>query len=345
MHDDRHDGEQEKPLHQSGAERDALGALISAAGRRPVPPDDAYDQVRAAAHEAWQGQLRVRRQRRWMVALAATLAGLAVGVSLVVQLVSPETAQPVASTRIIQGEVLVQRPGEDNWEALQSVADPIVAGTRLRATTNGRLALTLIDDASLRIDANTTVAVTTAREIDLITGTLYLDAGADDATEPFSVTSPLGTVRDIGTQFEVAMLDGALRVRVREGAIALGAATGIVMGSAGEQISMRVDGAIERSQFSPFDPDWGWVETLAGTPEVEGQSLLLFLSWVARETGYELRFDAPDTETRARTVILHGNAEDLLPLQALDVMLSTTDFDYTLSDEGVILVRPRTALP
>jgi len=53
------------------------------------------------------------------------------------------------------------------------------------------------------------------------------------------------------------------------------------------------------------------------------------------------RFDAPVTETRARTVILHGSADNLAPLEALDAMLSTTDFDYELGEDGVILIRPR----
>lgn len=343
MHDDRHNGEHAEPGH----ERDVLGALISAAGRRPVPPPDAYEDVRTKAHAAWQRTLRARAQRRWLYALAATLAGLTVGVALIVQLAPRENAPIVASTGIVQGEVLAQPPGEDDWEILRAIDDPIVAGTRLRVTENGRLALTLIDDASLRIAANTTVTVTAARQIDLLTGVLYLDAGAESSSEPFSVTSRLGTVRDIGTQFEVAMLDSVLRVRVREGAIEITdddrAVT--VTGSAGEQISMQIDGSVGREAFSPFDPDWTWAETLAGTPEVEGQSLLLFLSWVARETGRELRFDAPVTEMRARTVILHGSAENLSPLEALDVMLSTTDFDYTLSDAGIILIRPRVATP
>ncbi|NNC65345.1 MAG: hypothetical protein HKN84_11215, partial [Gammaproteobacteria bacterium] len=109
MHDDEHDDTR----HERAAQRDALGALISAAGRRPVPPQDAYEQVRSAAHEAWQNRLRTRKQRRRVYALAATLAGLAVGVTLIVQLIPRETAPIIASTGIVQGEVLVQGPGED----------------------------------------------------------------------------------------------------------------------------------------------------------------------------------------------------------------------------------------
>ncbi len=344
MHDETNNG---STSQSSTDERDALGALISAAGRRPVPPQDAYDRVRAASYEAWQRKLRTRSRRRRLVALAATLAGVAVSATLISPLLQRAVPTIVASTSVIEGEVLIQRPGQDDWESVGSIADPIAAGTRVRTTVNGRLALALADDASLRIDSETTATLIATRRIELITGRLYLDAGADNAVEPFSVTTSVGTVRDIGTQFEVASLENTVRIRVREGAVELTpeATTDTVTGSAGEQLNVRRDGVVERDPFSPFDPDWGWAETLAGTPEVEGQSLLLFLSWVARETGRELRFDAPVTETRARTVILHGSAENLTPLQALDVMLSTTDFDYTLGNDGILLISPRAAVP
>lgn len=343
MHDDRTDSGGPDTQPGANGERDALGSLISAAGRRPAPPTKIYDEVFAAAHGAWQSKLRARAQRRWAYALAATIAMLAVGVGLIVQLVPRDDAPIVATTGIVQGEVLVLRPGDDDWQLLRSMTNPIVAGTQLRTLVNGRVALTLTDDTSLRLDAGSSVTVAAARQIDLATGTIYIDAGAQAATEPYSVTTRFGTVRDIGTQFEVATLNDALRVRVREGAVEFTAATAVepLRGSAGEQISLAMTGNAERSQFSPFDPQWRWAETLAGAPEVEGQSLLLFLSWVARETGRQLRFDAPVTETRARTVILHGSAENLSPLEALDIMLSTTDFDYALGDDGVILISRR----
>ena len=344
MHDERNDGE---ALRETTAERDSLGALISAAGRRPVPPQAAYEQVRAASYDAWRRKLRARANRRWMYAIAATLAGLTVGATMIVPLVQREAIPAIASTEIIRGEVLVQRVGEADWAPLESVTDPIHAGTRLRTTETGRLALKLDDAASLRIDSNTFTTLTASRQIELVAGTLYLDAGTDDSSEPFSVTTRFGTVRDIGTQFEVASLDETLRIRVREGAVELAGEriSSTVAGSAGEQIRLGADGAIERDPFSPFDPDWGWVETLAGTPEVEGRSLLLFLSWVSRELGRELRFDEPVTEMRARTVILHGSAENLSPLQALHVMLSTTDFEYVLLSDGVLLISSRATVP
>ena len=347
MNDEKTDSRRADSQPRATGERDALASLISAAGRRPDPPPGAYDEVFAAAHEAWQRKLRARARRYRAHGLAATIATLAVGAGLIVQLVPREAAPSVATAQIVRGEVLAQLPGADAWQPLDSMTSSIVAGTRLRTMVDAGVALTLDDDGSLRLDAESSVTITAARQIDLTTGAIYLDAGAEASTEPYLVTTRFATVRDIGTQFEVATVNDSLRVRVREGAVELTAPTAVapLRGSAGEQISLGVNGNAERSQFSPFDPEWSWAEILADSPEIEGQSLMLFLSWVARETGRELRFDAPVTETRARTVILHGSAENLAPLEALDVMLATTDFDYTLGDDGVILISPRASSP
>lgn len=343
MHDDRRDGISGSGATSEPADRDTLGALISAAGKRPAPPDGAYEQVFAAAHDSWRRRLRLRAQRRWTYALAATLAAVAVGVAFVLGLMPGTSAPVIATAGVIQGDVRVLAPDEDRWRQLNRASGPIVAGSTLRATPTGRVALTLPGDISLRVDAATELVVLAAREIDLTSGTIYIDSGADSTDDAVRVTTPLGAVTDVGTQFEVAASDTALRVRIRNGAVRVeaGDADGEVLGSAGEQVSLGVDGNVERDIFSPFDADWAWVETLADPPAVEGQSLMAFLDWVARETGRELRFDAPVTETRARTVVLHGTAANLSPMRALEVMLSTTDFDYRLRNDGAIVISPR----
>lgn len=293
------------------------------------------------APESWQRKLRARLQRRWGYALAATVAALAVGVSFFLGFAPRSSAPVIATAGIIQGDVRVRRPADQNWRQLSRASGPIVAGTTLRSTPNGRVALTLPGDVSLRVDASSELAVTTASDIELLGGTIYIDSGAGTATEPLQVTTQVGSVRDIGTQFEVSTADATLRVRIREGAVRIEAGDGELLGSAGEQVGLGEDGTIERDFFSPFDPAWAWVATLADTPEIEGQPLLSFLDWVTRETGRSLRFDAPATEARIRTVVLHGSAADLSPMQALDVMLSTTDFEYSLRGDGAIVIRPR----
>lgn len=342
MQDDRQEGVRNRVSSDGGADHDTLGALINTAGKRPAPPPEAYEQVFAAAHATWRAKLRARGRRRLVLALAASLAAVSIGGGLLVGLGPGSQLPAVASAGIIQGDVRVLPPTEAGWRPLDRSTGPLVAGTRVQATATGRVALVLPGELSLRVDAATELTLHSARELELVRGTIYIDSGQRAAAEPISVTTGFGVVSDIGTQFEVTATDASLRIRVREGAVRVdgGPVDVAVLGRAGEQLSLGADG-LDRDPFSPFDAEWTWVETLADTPAVEGRSLMFFLDWVARETGRPVRFDAPATETRARTVVLHGSAEDLSPMQALDVMLATTDLDYRLHDDGAIVISPR----
>ena len=69
----------------------------------------------------------------------------------------------------------------------------------------------------------------------------------------------------------------------------------------------------------------------------------MLLAWVARETGRQLHYESTAVEARAANVILHGNIRHLAPLAALDVMLATTDLEYTLVGD-TMEIRIRTEL-
>ena len=56
-------------------------------------------------------------------------------------------------------------------------------------------------------------------EIELSAGAVYIDTGSESAR--FAVRTPLATARDLGTQFEVRLLDDTLRLRVRSGIVEL----------------------------------------------------------------------------------------------------------------------------
>jgi hypothetical protein len=60
---------------------------------------------------------------------------------------------------------------------------------------------------------------------------------------------------------------------------------------------------------------------------------------VSHETGQPLRYADPEAERKAATVILHGPIGSLAPLEALRVMLATTDLTYEILPDGTIEVR------
>jgi len=327
----------------SDRERDVLGELIRAAGRRPTPPHDDYERVLNASRSAWQKKVRSRRRRQWSYALAASLATFAIGLTAILEVMPMGPGPEIASTAIVDGEVMVLTPGAENWQFLDEADNQLVAGTRLRTQAEGRVALDLAPGVSVRVNHRSELTLLSSDRIELTAGTVYIDSGLGVRANRFEIATSFGTVRDIGTQFEVSSSPAALRVRVREGLVELyqDRQEPELSGSAGEELRIDSRGMVERAPFSTYDQEWAWASALADVPQTDGQSLIGFLRWVAREMGRSLRFSGPGDEAQAQTVTLHGSATALAPMEALDVMLATTDFEYALLEDGVLLIQRR----
>jgi ferric-dicitrate binding protein FerR (iron transport regulator) len=227
------------------------------------------------------------------------------------------------------------------WHPLQPGAQ-IPAGARIRSGIAAGLALELRGGLVARLDERSEFSIESARRIRLIVGTIYVDSGDRPTAEGLRVATPLGWVSDVGTIFQITARPDSVRVRVREGRVQLDSADGAthVRSAAGEEIRLDEHGAL-RHAFSTTHPAWAWAEALATAPDVEGQPLLQFLAWVAHETGRTLQFQDADAEAHASEVILHGTTRGLTPLQALDLMLATTDLQYALSTDRLIVISRR----
>ena len=179
--------------------------------------------------------------------------------------------------------------------------------------------------------------------VELLDGRLYLDTKGTHSGSVEIVTR-FGTLRDVGTQFEVLATGTTLRVRTREGAVTLTRGPNSTQCSnappARSCASIRTgtSSAAASRRTTRNGPGPKCSPNRHSGPDL---SLLRFLDWVARETGRGLRYDSPDTETRVSRVVLHGTTPELAPVQALEVALATTDIEYSLLDDGTILLRQR----
>jgi ferric-dicitrate binding protein FerR (iron transport regulator) len=313
------------------ADNDMVAALIRKAGRRTGPPDDAYGQVLDAAMAAFRAKTARRRDRRWLLgAMAAGVAAVSVLLLLQSWPVAPEVRVAVIERTI----GAVEREVDGGWWPLADSAKSLSAGTKLRTLPGGGAALLLGGGASLRLASATEVQLDGPRELTLRSGKVYLDNRASLGTG-YRVGTPLGAVHDVGTQFEVRVTDGMLRVRVREGQVEIDRPGARLTGAAGEQLEIDVLGGVTRSTIATTDPEWQWAEAMAQAPEIDGRPATELFAWVARETGRRLRYASPEVEQRAATVILHGNIRHLAPLAALDAMLATTDLEYVLIGDTI----------
>jgi ferric-dicitrate binding protein FerR (iron transport regulator) len=163
--------------------------------------------------------------------------------------------------------------------------------------------------------------------------------GSSRTPGSFTVVTPAGIVRDIGTRFEVRVSSEALtRVRAREGAVQLERGDAIHRAPAGTELSL-ADGVVRTRAIAAFDPEWHWATSAAPAFAVEGATLESFLTWAEREGGFSI--DAAAVPARLRGTILHGSVSNMTPGDALRNVLPTCGLTARFSGGRVTIVEAR----
>jgi hypothetical protein len=327
--------------HQHSSDSE-LEQLIRAAGSRPDPGVDRAARVRAAVEREWRAKARARRMRRWTAGGVAMLAAAAT-VFFAVQTRSTVTPSPILPAptpiaRVAHGAVTMEIGG--NRTTVGAVGQTIDTGSIIRTDRASRATIMLIDGGELRIDVDTVATLVDARTLQLARGAIYLDSGASTPGS-FTVRTSSGTVRDIGTRFEVRaglLRQGAggqgdrdLRIRVRDGAVQLERAGRIDRAPKGTELLARADGTVSTRPVDPFATDWAWTTEAAPPFIVENATLEAFLQWAVREGGWTIEWSEA-LRRRARTTILHGAIDGMTPAEALDVVLPTSGLSPELAN-------------
>ncbi len=216
-----------------------------------------------------------------------------------------------------------------------------VVETGSPATGSGRAAFRLAGGESMRLDAETRVRVTSSSAVELEQGAVYFDSeGAGDGAG-VEVRTTLGLVRDIGTQFEVRLLEAAtvesLRVRVREGEVVLEHRGESHGAGAGVELAIDAGGTLRRGAVAIHGPDWDWVLETAPAPDIAGRPLPVFLDWVEREGGWTVRFTDVETAELAATTILHGDLEGLTLTEASSMVFQGSGLAYRIAGQSFVV--------
>jgi len=214
------------------------------------------------------------------------------------------------------------------------------AGETLATASNGRLALALADNVSVRLDRDTQIVLVSARRISISRGALYVDSGTRTPAREAEllVDTPAGAVRHVGTQYETRVLGSEVRIAVREGKVELYTSGGAMhSASAGEQITISSAGNVMRSAISPYDERWNWVSATAPPFNINGRSVAEFMTWVARELGREVVYADAQARAEAERVLLNGSISGLSPEEALAAVLPTTPLRSELRNGQLVV--------
>lgn len=331
---------QPRNTESDGASDESIRQLLREVGARDLPSSDVMNEVRQAVQGEWRSMVDQRRQRNRFIGYAAAgVAAVALAVTLTVQFASGP-AEPVASIARVEGVLQAAAGGSGEWRTV-AAGDSLIASDTLRTDVGTRVALNLGGGVSVRIDSGSLVQLAAPDRIVLDHGGIYIDAGPMESnaaaasngeqhpSHQLVVETLYGSVRHLGTQYQLRTARNSIEVSVREGRIEITGPSGVHSGSAGEQLVIPREGAITRTTISPQDSDWQWATSIAPTFDIERQPLTAFLTWIARETGKQIEYATPQARTRAEQLILRGSVNNLAPEQALAAVLATTPFTHS----------------
>jgi ferric-dicitrate binding protein FerR (iron transport regulator) len=324
-----------------------LALLLRAAGPREPVPLAARARWEATFRQELAPVLRRRQQRRrWVVGLAGAAAAM-----LLVLLAYPPPPE-VAAPPLVTLDYVAGAAKLADGERTRALApgQALVAGNVLLTAGDGHLALRF-GVHRLRLDGDSRLTLQ-AGGVYLHRGRLYV---SDDAPpgrpapapgrQPFAIVTPWGQVRDIGTQFLVAVGEHSTRATVRRGAIEMtqGNSRRRAAATAGGAVELRTDSDARISeQRAPASGErWQWIYQSTPPFTLEGSSVLAFLEWVSAETGLVLAFESSAAHRLAAQGTLHGAMGDWDdPQDAIGPVLAATDLRAEVS-RGQLHVRLR----
>lgn len=321
---------------------DATALLLRLAGARPAVPDDRTARVRSAVHVHWRARNRRRAiQRRLLSSLVFVAAAAAV--ILVIGRRSrndqpvTRSGELVAIVEQVHGTPQhVSSAGDGVAPAGLSRNDPIRSGDWISTDARARVGLRFNDGTSVRLDAGTRARPLSSSAIELGAGAVYVDS--ERASGGFEVRTALATARDIGTQFEVRLLDRAVRLRVRTGIVELMSRDRLISGRQGTEIVWTGSAAVSRP-IDAYGPEWEWTTRVAPPLDIEGMRLSEFLDRVAREQGWKVRYADSALASEASSITLHGSVDTLSPRDAIDVAIATSRLRHRLEGGDLVLYR------
>lgn len=305
----------------------SLSKLLKFSGKRDVPSTERTEFARKAARDSWQRMLEKNNKpqiwrRHWLkfsIALAASL--------VCVLFIPFRTIPPVivAQVTAIEGDT------------------PMVPGFKLSAgaqltTDNSRIALTLGQSLSLRLDQHTKLRINDAGRVSLSEGRIYVDSGGLNSQVELCIVTPAGEVRHLGTQFQVSIQGDTTSVRVREGRVQLSSRDSHAQYiSTAEELQVTGSHSMLQHGLSSYGVDWEWATAIAPILDIENRPLAEFLSWTAREHGWQLRYSSEALQQRTHEIRLHGSLTSMRSTEAMERISLITGVSI-IAQDGALLV-------
>jgi ferric-dicitrate binding protein FerR (iron transport regulator) len=328
--------------YSDGSDAETIRLLRLAGTRTPVPTSRAA-RVRTAVRGEWRAAVRRRRVRRRLlfplgaVTAAAILWVVTSGIQSLVSRPAATPAMPlVAVVERIDGVPRRASSTQNELPQSLSIRDDVRVDDWIETDAQSRVALRFTDGASVRLDVGSRARLLATEAIELSDGAVYVDTGGESGR--FEVRTAMATARDIGTQFEVRLVDRAVRLRVRTGVVELTGAVRSVTGRGGTETTLSATGVVSR-EMAPHGDEWEWIARVSPPLDMEGVALADFLALVGRELGYAVRYADAALAGEAAGITLHGSVNGLSSNEALEVAITTSGLQHRIEGGSLVVLR------
>jgi ferric-dicitrate binding protein FerR (iron transport regulator) len=333
------------PPNSSDETEQLIAEVLRLAGPRNEVAPERLARIKAAARSEWTQAVRPAPSFRFGWLLTAAAAAVIVLAVWFRPASNPSPVGERAAALDVVGTVTAAELATvadtlaANPQGLNE-GDSLLAGRVLRTGSRGVVGMRLPDEYAIRVDQGTTLHFESSHVIVLASGAVYVDSGPPRANKrSLEIRTPLGIVRNMGTQFEVRLQEDAVRVRVREGTVSFDRDGQRRTTTAGRELTAHAAGTIATAAIDVHGSDWIWIGRAAPPFDVAGKTLGQFLDWVTRESGYRVRFLDPALERSSRPIVLGGSIAGLSPTDALTVVLPTCGLRHRLIDGTVTIER------
>lgn len=319
---------------------DAADRALRDGLRAPGLSADALQRIRAATQQEWRANYPAETvhapARRWLSLAAAASVAILGGVAGWNVFMADSTGGAVVGQLARSEAPGVIEPRFLHRDAVLEQGSSLHAGQAL--DVRGDSLITLAGGGNLRVARASAFEVVAANAVKLERGELYVDIPPGSrGSDRFMVVTPAGEFRHVGTQFAVAIVAGATRLRVREGSVVWHAAEGDSTVNAGTEVLIERNRTVTQRPIATTGREWTWAETMAPDFEIENRPLQEFLVWFSRETGRKLVLADDAVRKQAASILMHGNVRGLTATEALSAVMASTTLRFELL-EGVIRV-------
>jgi hypothetical protein len=308
---------------------DGIEALLKVAGKRLQPKESVKNEVYANVYAVWkqQNQSRLYQNRVFLVAASLfTFIGF-----YAFYFLNIEDTNPLNKSIMLSGQIQVSH-NQSDWNFLQRNG-VLQAGDSIKTSNHNRLLVELNNGNVFRLDENSRIQLINENEINLQAGQIYIESNESIANNQLIIETDFGSIKHIGTQYNVKLSPDNIDVSVRKGKVMMHTNSVDKEILFGHALSVDKLGKNNVTKITSFDSTWDWTQKISPIFDIQDKSIKQYLIWVSNETGYPIQWNGSGTENAANKVSLSGSIKGISPLESLDVILPTTNFNYKISQD------------